>query len=192
MQITISIAGVLFLSFNNEIGPSLIDFNRFAKYFQFFTLGVLSMKYRFIYEKLVRSELLKTVSMISFFLILAILNYGCLPSLLFHVSRDVVLRYLGTFIIISCFVSYESQFYIQSRFNSGILDIGRKSLAIYLIQYFFIPDFKPILPKVSLLDDFSLHVLAFIYTAFVILACYIIITLLSNSKFLNKYLLGQK
>lgn len=190
--IGLALAGIVLLSVYGEFGPKLLDLNRLTKYFQFFVMGVLAMKYKNQYEQIIHSEWLKTLTIIGFFAILFTINRGFWPESVFHMMRDVVLRYLGTFIVVSWFVCHSDRFDANNKINRMGLDIGKKSLAIYLLQYFFIPDFNAYITWLSGMDGFTVHVISFAYTAVIVIVCYIFTSLLSNSLLLKKYLLGQK
>ena len=190
--IALSILGIAFLSIVGEYGPKLLDLNRLTKYFQFFAIGVLAMKYRTSYEKLMHFEPLKAIALIGFFALLFTVNFDIWPRPVFHFLRDIVLRYLGTFVVVSWFVNHTEAFNVDSRINRLILDIGKKSLAIYLLQYFFIPDFNAYTTWLSGMDGFTVHVISFAYTVVIVAVCYVFISLLSNSTMIKKYVLGQK
>ena len=95
-------------------------------------------------------------------------------------------------ILLSLFVNHEEFFNNDTKLNRLILDIGKKSLAIYLLQYLFLPDFTAYGAWLEGMDGFTAHVMAFSYSTLVVMACYVFIGLLSNSKFVKKYVLGQK
>ena len=190
--ISLSLAGVAFLSVVGEWGPKLLDLNRLTKYFQFFAMGILAMKYRNSYERIMHNNMLKALSLLGFFAILFTVNYDVWPGAIFHLLRDIILRYLGTFIVVSWFVCHSEKFDGDTKINRVILDIGKKSLAIYLLQYFFIPDFKSYTTWLAGMDGFTVHVISFAYTVVIVSICYVFISLLSNSTLIKKYVLGQK
>ena len=165
--------------------------NHFTKYFQFFVLGVLSMRYKELYEKVVRNESLKAIALISFFALLFLLDYSIWPKSVFHLMRDIVLRYLGIFVVVSFFVCNASWFNNQTKINNIIMNIGQKSLAIYLLQYFFLPDIKNY-DWVNNLDVCTIHIVSAIYTIAITITCIVFIAIFSNSTYVKKYCLGQK
>lgn len=190
--IGLAIAGIAFLSAVGECGPELLDLNRLAKYFQFFVIGIMAMKYSDCYEKIMHNDKLKALALLGFFTLLFIINYDVWPSAVFHLMRDIVLRYLGTFIVVSWFVCHDDWFNANTKVNQILLDIGRKSLAIYLLQYFFIPDFKVYTKWLGDMDGVMMHMISFACTAIILAVCYIFISVLSNSLIIKKYILGQK
>ena len=139
----VALIGVGLLSVGPKFGLRIIDMNHLTKYFHFFVLGILSMKYKTQYMKMMRSESFKAVVCLTFFALLFLLDYSVWPKSLFHVMRDIILRYLGTFMVVSFFVCHEEWFEnVTSKINKVVLSIGKLSLAIYLLQYFFIPDLR--------------------------------------------------
>ena len=73
-----------------------------------------------------------------------------------------------------------------------ILKIGQCSLAIYLLQYFFIPSFMAFTNWVSGLDQMTVHVISLGNTVIITAICMCFISLLGNSRYVKKYVLGQK
>ena len=189
--LVLALAGVGLLSFNRDFGPAICDVRRLTKYFQYFVLGTLAMKYRPKYELLMSNEIMKAGLLVSFFIVLFILTYE-MPPLLHHFLRDVALRYFGTFAIISFFVCHASSFQRETKINSLINHIGQNSLAIYLLQYFFLPNFDPRPEWFDGLNMLTVHLGSMLYTVAVTGLCMIFIKFLSNSKYIRKYALGKK
>lgn len=193
MLAVIALAGIGLLSvFGGDLGPSVIDMNRLTKYFQYFVFGLLAMRHKDIYERTMRNEWLKALSIVAFFGLLFTINWPIWPTLVFHLLRDLILRYLGTFIVVSWFVCNADLFNREARINKLILKIGKCSLAIYLLQYFFIPSFKAWPEWIAGLDGFTVHVISIAYTVIIVAVCYVFISFLSNSIFIKKYVIGQK
>lgn len=190
--VLVALAGVGFLSVFGDWGPKLLDLNRLTKYFQFFVIGVLAMKYKHTFIQLSHCDWLKAMVIVAFFALLFTINCDFWPRPAFHLMRDVVLRYLGTFAIISWFVCHSDSFNSDSRFNRCVLDIGKKSLPIYLIQYFFLPDFLPFTSFVEGLNGMTMHLVSFVFAFVILVVCYVFIALLSNSKIIKRYVLGMK
>lgn len=189
----LSIIGVGYLSvFNNRFDIAFFDFNRLSKYFQFFTLGVYAKIFVEQYDKLMRNEYFKAMAIIGFFGLLFSLYQVSMPSVVYHFLRDIVLRYLGLYVVISFFYCNQEKFNSNSRWNNLILKIGQNSLAIYLLQYFFMPNFSAFPEWLAGLDTLSTFAISFAYTIFATALCMVFIELLSNSVFVKRYVLGKK
>lgn len=191
--VMLAVVGIGLLSvFGGDFGPAVIDMNRLTKYFQYFVMGVLAMRYKELFEITMRNEWLKAIAMILFFALLFVINNPVWPSSVFHILRDLVLRYLGTFIVVSWFVCNAELFNRNTRVNKLIMKIGQSSLAIYLLQYFFIPSFMAFPNWVKGLDEVTVHVISLGYTVVITAMCMCFISLFGNSKYIKKYVLGQK
>ena len=139
-----------------------------------------------------RNEYLEAFSIVSFFILLFSLFQINMPSVVFHFLRDIVLRYMGLYIVISLFYCNQDFFNRETKVNNIILKIGQNSLAIYLLQYFFMPDFSAYSELMQGVDWLSNYMICFVYTVFITAICMIFIELLSNSMIVKKYVLGKK
>lgn len=189
--LTLSVAGIGMLAVDKDFGPAIFDLRRVTKFFQFFVLGTLAMKFRPKYESLMHNEVFKASFIFFSFIVLFTLNYD-MPSVLHHFLRDVALRYFATFAIVSLFVCQESSFQPQTKFNSLINLIGQNSLAIYLLQYFFLPYSQPRPEWFAELNMVTIHLVSMLYTVAITGLCLVFIIFLSNSEYIRKYVLGKK
>ena len=115
-----------------------------------------------------------------------------MPSVLHHLLRDVILRYLATFAIVSFFVCHAESFQRDTKMNSLFSFIGQNSLAIYLLHYFFLPKFNPRPEWFDGLNMLTVHLVSMLYTVAVTALCLLFIKFLSNSNYIRKYVLGHK
>lgn len=189
--LVLSLAGIGMLALDRDFGPAIFDLRRVTKYFQFFVLGTLAMKYRPKYEALMKNEIVKAVLVLGFFVTLFLTTYG-FPPAIHHFLRDIALRYFATFAIVSFFVCHESDFQRETKLNSLISLIGQNSLAIYLIHYFFLPKFQPRPEWFEGLNMITVNIFSMLYTVIITALCLLFIKFLSNSKFVRKYALGKK
>ena len=191
--ICVALMGIGLLSvFGADFGPVVVDLNRLTKYFQYFVMGVLAMRHKELFEKTMRNEWLNAIAIVFFFALLFVINYSVWSSPVFHILRDLVLRYLGTFVVVSWFVCNAELFNGETLINKVIMKKGQCSLAIYLLQYFFIPSFMAFPNWVSGLDQMTVHVISLGYTVIITAICMCFISLLGNSRYVKKYVLGQK
>ena len=107
--------------------------------------------------------------------------------------HDILARYTGLLVIFFSFYHYQDFFNKKNKFNSTILFIGKRTLDIYLIHYFLIPDLqflKPILePNNMLLIQL---ILASLISITIIFFCLLISNIIRTSSHLSHYLLGAK
>ena len=64
--LALSLAGVGVLALDKDFGPAIFDLRRLTKYFQFFAMGTLAMKYRPKYESMMSNEIVKATLLVSF------------------------------------------------------------------------------------------------------------------------------
>ena len=140
---------------------------------------------------MVQNEYIKAGCIIGFFALLLLLDYQIWPSPVFHLLRDVALRVLGASMIVILFASHSALFEKSSKLVRVLVDIGKKSLPIYLLQYFFMPNFK-MFPYFLGADSFTIHIIAAVYTLLVTLTCYAFIKVIEQSRFVRTYVLGLK
>ena len=192
MLLVIAFITIALLSIYSEFGPKLLDFNHLCKYFYFFVIGLFAKGYYTFYNRLIKSELFKSATIVLFFVLLFIIDYQFWPSPVFHLLRDIVLRVLGVGFIVGMFVYYAPIFDKPGRVNKLVMEIGRKSLPIYLLQYFFIPDFSNFPEWIANLDTFTIHLVAILYTIFITALCLCFIHVMEQSSFVRKYVLGLR
>ena len=187
----LSLAGIGMLALDKDFGPAIFDLRRVTKFFQFFVLGTLAMKYRPKYESLMNNEMVKATLLVSYFVVLFSLTYDMSP-VLHHFLRDVALRYFATFAIVSFFVCHADSFQRETKVISLLNYIGQNSLAIYLLHYFFLPHFNPLPEWLMGLEIVTKNLLTILYTAAITTLCLFFSKFLSNSKFVKQYILGKK
>ena len=191
LLLVLSLAGVGMLALDRDFGPAIFDLRRVTKFFQFFVLGTLAMKYRPKYETLMNNEIMKAALLVLYFVVLFSLTYDTSP-VLHHFLRDVALRYFATFAILSYFVCHADGIQRESKINSLIIYIGKNSLVIYLLHYFFLPHFTSLSEWLTGLDTVTINLLSMIYTITITVLCLLFSKFLSNSKYIRKYALGKK
>lgn len=190
LLITLSFLSLSFLGINSTLGPSLLDSNHLFKYFYFFVIGIFAKRFHLIFERIMTNNIFKSIVIIGFFCLLSLMDYSFWPSSLFHLSRDIVLRILGTAFIISVFMSNKDYFESNYLIVRLLKIVGRYSLPIYLLQYFFLPDFGSCLVVLHKLDEVAIYLLSFLYTILIVSVCMAFIWMLKESPFVKKYILG--
>ena len=198
IMILCSIAGVIVLIFFRGDGRlwNILCLENLVKYFQFFTLGILCKKYFNQFINIIKNEYFKT-SVILVFIICLVLyfNDGFKYSypLIYKGIHDILIRYAGVILVYMTFYHYQDCFNKETTFNKTLLLVGRRTLDIYLLHYFFIPNLsflKEILaPSNMMLVQFTL---ASIISIIIIFVCLLLSNTIRISDTLGAYLLGAK
>lgn len=182
--------------------PAIIDQEHISKYFLFFALGLLAKNKNHIFVTVVRSENLVAISLVFIVMITCALASNVFSGSLLFLMRNVILRFFTTYLFIVMMIKMEEYFTDSKNSLAKILNIlkwiGRNSLPIYLLQYFFLPDFitngfsSLLIPNHETLCIVNLYAISIVYTIYIIVLCWIVIKIVENSRMLSKYLFGKK
>lgn len=173
---------------------TMLCLENLCKYFQFFALGLLCRKYNNHFLALMKNDLFKTVILIIFIVSIIIVtrtSWGIDSFIGKNAVRSIFIRYSGLFVVFSFFLSKETFFSKENVFNKCIQFIGRRTLDIYLIHYFLIPQISNISFNIkgSAILEFCVPA---IFTIVIVGMCLLISEVIRNSHFLGHYLFGVK
>lgn len=188
----LSLLGVLYLVFPIKGIPDIIDMNHLAKYFQFFTIGVMAKMYPSIYDKAMKSDVIKTMAFLCFASCMFVLSSENISGLVYQITRDIILRYVCSYIIISWFYCNQTIFESRTIINRTILQIGQLSLPIYLLQYFFLPNYNLLPVWLHNLDPFNIYLLSIVYSFIILIVCLVAIQIISHSNWIKRNILCIK
>lgn len=123
---------------------SLLGYNTLY-FMQFFIIGLLLKKYGIDYiGKILKGNRIAIFTLC--FILLSILSYSyenevkAISGWLYYFICDEFLRYSGVILVFGLFYINRDKFNIENRANKIIILIGRRTLDIYFIHYFFLPD----------------------------------------------------
>lgn len=165
------------------------------RYYMYFAAGqLIRLNLENLFQYKYRDTL---VSVIIFgFLFLAVYNWCFnveLSGLLFHVNFII----FELFALLSVFVLFykkRTYFSSSSRVSKAITFIGRRTLDIYLLHYFFLPKDLSVFGHYFVNHPAPIFELAFggIVTILIVAVCLIVSEILRQSTFCRKWLLGAK
>lgn len=169
-------------------------------YFQFFVLGNIAASHPQQFCKLLDNKYF-IGCVICMFSVGSIVNMGYLPlyalgalvSKLLRIIAGLCANYCGLLIVFVFFRRYQSSFTSSSRIGSGLQYIGRRTLDIYLLHFFFLPtlpcvgDFLRGFPNL-LLELFSGLTLSLLVTGL----CILVSNIIRTSDILGHWLFGAK
>lgn len=130
------------------------------------------------------------------FLLLAVYNWYFnveLSGLLFHINM-VMFELLALLSVFVLFYKKRTYFSSSSRASKAITFIGRRTLDIYLLHYFFLPKALSVFGHYFVNHPAPIFELAFggIVTILIVAVCLIVSEILRQSTFCRKWLLGAK
>ena len=188
-----SIAGIGYLSTGaGDKYLAMIELNHFTKYLHFFTLGMFAKCFSRYYAKVLNCEKLRAIVLVSFFILLYILKYeGLFPSIVERFLNDILLRYLGLFVAVMFLYDVSGNFEANDRVVKFVGLVAENSFGIYLLQYFFLPDFRG-QEWFAEIDRFSMFIICWIYSVISAIVCIGMIAVISRSNFCSHFVLGKR
>lgn len=149
IYIMVTIAMLLtLLKFPMKMIPSLCEignitsFHYLFEFFQYFVFGMLASKFVERFHMVIDTNWMPTIAIPMFAILLCIKNslspIGIL-DILIEKAIELVLAYLGIIIVYAFFRKYQETFMSSSRIGAFLSYIGRRTLDIYMLHYFFLP-----------------------------------------------------
>ena len=193
-----SMLGVLWLNVSSREGwvYNLLCMENLAKYIQFFTFGILCRKYNKQFMSLVNNDIFRAI-VISGFIICFYLYYDealyNANRILFALNHDIIVRYLGLLTLFIFFCMKSEYFNKDSALTRCMLFVGRRTLDIYLLHFFFLPKLLFLTPYLEptrmMLVQLSLSL---IVAALVVGLCLLVSEVIRSSNILAYICFGVK
>lgn len=167
-------------------------------YFQFFVFGVMCKKYYPTFERIVSSDMVKAVVLLAFIGCFIVLWKELFVDsvLIYRFNKILLIRYLGLFLVFALFYNYRNTFDSNNRIVRGLRFIGRRTLDIYLLHYFFLPDLKSFASSYSFIFTPQNTVIELVvvlsFSIVIVLMCLGVSAIIRSSSLLGHYLFGAK
>ena len=191
--ISLSFSGIIILMKlrNDSWGWNFFCLENATKYFQFYAFGLLCHKYRNKFSEALSSNkfsggvlILLSISLLAYFG----RSFENISSIIFQFNRDIAIRYLSLLTLLLYFSKIEKN---RSSVLSFFNKIGRITLDIYLLHWFFLPKFEGLNHPV--LSSFIIQlVISSVIAIIIIKICITVSQMIRTSQFLSKYALGAK
>jgi len=167
-----------------------------CKYMQFFTLGIVSAKYRDkVFRLLGDNRFIMSVTIGWVVCMMIWYGAGVKQSypVLYSFVHDIAVRYFALMTVISIFYGYRERFSNSTKVSVVLRFIGRRTLDIYMIHYFFIPDLSILAPWLQTGNRIIIQaIIASTLTAAIVSMCLLISAMLRKSSILASWLFGVK
>ncbi len=168
------------------------------RYLWYFTIGHICSSYSRQFEIFISNDKIKGIAIL-LFVIVFVLTWKkvLIQSSLVHVwLLDYALWDLGTFVVIIFFYHYRSLFWLDTLVSRSSSFVGKRTLDIYLIHWFFIPDltnwYQIASDKVDLSNSIIELAIVIAISFYIIVLCLLFSSILRSSSSLGHYLLGAK
>ncbi|WP_297850700.1 acyltransferase [uncultured Akkermansia sp.] len=199
------VSSIYFLSFGMpaikefQASPlgNILSCEHVITYFQFFALGIFCRKYWNKSAYLLTKNWLKTSSIVIFAACLIVIKsnsyFQIFPPPILSKSVGILVRYAGLMVVVSFFFNKE-KYFNEGHLTGSLLEyIGRRTLDIYLLHYFFLPNLKFLQPFLTTGNTVIIQLfIGITVSAAIITLCLLISNVLRSSNFLASWLFGVK
>lgn len=176
---------------------TIIITSQFIYFFPYFVLGLLAKAYLPEFEKILTKDKVKLIIMCLVVTIWTLSFLFSSRNLKPHSFGGRLISYplgiLTVLLIIQFFYSIRHVFDRDSRFSKGIRLIGRRTLDIYFLHYFFLPDLHFLKPYLSSGNPALLQLIIGLPVAMIIVGITLLVgQVIRMSPVLAEWLLGVK
>lgn len=185
-----------FLSISSDIFSLRLLF----RYFPYFAFGYICSMYRDTFNKILESRYFSAVNIALFTSLFYVGRTYLSPApdspfyiTFLDVSVDVIVGFLGLLIVYNTFKIYADSFTSDKKVGSALQYIGKRTLDIYLLHYFFIPYLPQVGRMLEQGNNAALELaLGGGISLLVIGICLVVSNVIRTSNVLAKYLFGAK
>lgn len=168
-------------------------------YFQYFAFGYICTMYKEEFNRMLENRFVPAV-IITLFAALFYTKVCCIGELasggvwkMVDIMFEAVLGYLGLLIVYNTFKTYQSSFTADKKVGRALQFIGRRTLDIYLLHYFFLPHLPQLGNMLADGKNATLELfLGLLLSLIVTGMCLAVSGILRTSPLLGKWLFGVK
>lgn len=170
-------------------------------YFPYFAFGYICSMYKNSFSKILEHKYFATAIIVTFALLFSIdffylmpyANKGVESITLLHIILGKTNGFLGLLIVYNTFRVYQDTFTSDKKIGRSLQYIGKRTLDIYMLQYFFLP----YLPQVGEIlrkgNNAILELTLGLSVSLIVIGiCLVVSNVLRTSPILAKYLFGVK
>ena len=160
-----------------------------SRYFHFFVFGVVARRFDKIFKFILENNWINLF--LIFTLIVSLFFYYKYPSLGTSSIMEIIPRYSSLILVFTYFHTYQNNFTNKSRCGVMLQFIGKRTLDIYLLHYFLLPNLHFIGTFLKQDQNIVLELILGISIALlVIVLCLVISSIIRINPILSKLLLG--
>ncbi len=166
-----------------------------TKYFQFFVLGIFARKYFMAFGRLLSNDSFRVAMVVGFVICMCLWYSDTLKQydLVYRFIHDILIRYFGVMMVVSVVFAYKDYFENQHFIPQTFRLMGRRSLDIYMIHYFFLPVLPWSMEWLSNNSMISVQILLCTLVSVVVVAiCLLLSSVTRTSHFLSVWLWGVR
>ena len=194
--ISIAFIGILVIYDRSSQIWEFLCWENLTKYMQFFSAGIICSKYRDRFFKLLENNTFITITIIGWIICMILWYNGGFQnkfSILYSFVHDIIVRYFALFSVVICFFSKRNFFADASAYSKCLKFIGRRTLDIYMIHYFLLPNLSYLKDYLNTGNTLIIQILiGGGLTVAIVAVCLLISAILRKSATLEAWLFGVK
>ena len=183
----------------DEVGNILSLHNTF-RYFPYIAFGYICSMYKSIFNRIISHKHFSLAIIVLYVLLFYVNRHYIFPNIsngILYRSLDLIISltigFLGLLIVYNSFRFYQHSFSYDRIFGKVLQYIGKRTLDIYLIHYFLLPQLPQIREMLSIGNNSVLEIaIGGSLSIIIVGVCLVISSILRTSPILAKYLFGIK
>jgi fucose 4-O-acetylase-like acetyltransferase len=189
--------GLILGKFSNKLSD-ILELYQVFKYFPYFAFGIICSMNKEQFHKVFQNKWFTFIIIFLFCIGFCLRQYishnlGCLIFTLSYYVIEELIGFMGLLIVYNCFRVYQNSFVSTKKVGKALQYIGKRTLDIYLIHWFFIPYLPQIGELLSIGNNVVLELVIGLGLSLIVVSlCLIVSNILRTSPILAKYLFGAK
>ena len=184
----------------NEIG-NILTLHHTFNYFQYFAFGYVCSMYKEQFNRNLENRFVVTGVLFLFASLFYVKRFyiginvgdGIDMWKLLDTFAELILGYLGLVIVYNTMRVYQNSFTSGTKIGASLQYIGKRTLDIYMLHYFLLPNLLVISDFVKAKNNVAMELCIGISVSLIVIAiCLVISNVLRTSPILAKYLFGVK
>lgn len=179
---------------------NILTLDYVSQYFPFFAFGYICSMYKDIFNRILETKYFSAVAIISYTFLFYVRERYIYPNLgrgvfisLLGIVIPLAIGIFGLLIVYNTFRTYADSFSSDKRVGRALQYIGKRTLDIYLLHYFFIPYLPQVGRMLKQGNNAALELaLGGGISLLVIGLCLVVSNIIRTSPILAKYLFGVK
>lgn len=197
LDISLIVASVVLYIFMMDIpynnSANLLCLRKFAHYFQFFAFGILCKRHAKMFTLLVTNHIVIAASIALYIACIYLIQANVFSSNVLTTTCEVLMPFCGLVAIVSLFHNNEPYFSANGRISRAMQFVGTRTLDIYMLHYFLLPNVEFLKPYIV---NYNNVVLEFFVVGAIALCviggCLLISAVIRNSQLLGHFLFAAK
>ncbi len=179
------------IPYNNT--NNVLCLRKLAHYFQFFAFGILCKRHGKMFTLLVTNNIAIAIAIVLYFACMYMMRFNVFSGNVLTSIFQVLIPFSGLIAIVSLFHNNEQYFAANGRISRAMQYVGTRTLDIYMLHYFLLPNVAFLKPYIV---NNSNAVLEFVVVGAIALCvigvCLLLSAVIRNSQFLGHFLFAAK